>query len=103
MIYSMNRKIENLKEMCYYSNISLLSEMVLDAIKKNDSDNLQKMSKAITEIAFYVNGLQMDRWAYNKSLDEYRLSKNRAIERARKAEKKIEELEDKLKKFNIFK
>jgi len=99
----MNRKIENLKDMCYHSNISLLSEMVLDAIKKNDSDNLQKMSKAITEIAFYVNNLQIDRWAYNKSIEEYRLDKNRAIERARKAEKKAEELEDKLKKFNIFK
>ena len=92
----MNKKIDNLKEMCYHSNISLLSEMVLDAIKKNDRDNLQKMSKAIKEVAFYVNGRQMVRWAYNKSIEEYRLSKNRAIERARKAEKKIEELQDKL-------
>ena len=53
-------------------------------------------------ITFYVNNLQEDRKMYNRSLSEYRADKNRAIERARRAEKKIEKLEQELKKFNIF-
>ena len=98
----MNKKINNLKDIQYFGNIELLSSMILKAIKQKNSDQLQQMSRAITEIAFYVNGLHMDRWGYNKSLEEYRADKNRAIERARRSEKKIEELEKQLKKFNIF-
>lgn len=99
----MNRKIDNLKDIEYQSNIQLIATILLDALKKKETDKLKKMSEAITNIAFYVNNLQFDRWAYNKSLDEYKNEKNRAIIRARKAEEKIEELEVKLKKFNIFK
>ncbi|MCH1614039.1 MAG: hypothetical protein L7S72_12175 [Flavobacteriales bacterium] len=99
----MNKKIETLKDIEYQGNIQLLANIILDAIKKKETDKLKKMSEAISNIAFYVNSLQLDRWGYNKSIDDYKSQKNRAIERARKAEEKIEKLEVELKKFNIFK
>ena len=98
----MNDKINNLKDLQYYGNIELLSDVVLEAIKKQETPKLVEMSKAISQITFYVNNLQEDRKMYNRSLSEYRADKNRAIERARRAEKKIEKLEQELKKFNIF-
>jgi len=97
-----NDKINNLKDLQYYGNIELLSGVVLEAIKKQETPKLVEMSKAITQITFYVNNLQEDRKMYNRSLSEYRTDKNRAIERARVAEKKIDKLEEELKKFNIF-
>ena len=94
---NMNKKIENLKDLNYQANISLISRMILEARNKKESEKLKKMSQAITEIAFYVNNLQMDRWAYNKSLKEYRNDKNRAIARARKSEEELEKLQKKYK------
>lgn len=98
----MNNKIDNLKDIQYYGNIELLSNVVLEALKKQETPKLVDMSKAISQIAFYVNNLQEDRKMYNRSLSEYRSDRNRAIERARRAEEKIEKLEKELKKFDIF-
>lgn len=99
----MNDKINNLKDLQYYGNIELVTNVILEAIKKKDTPKLQEMSKAVTQIAFYVNHLQTDRQMYNQSMKQLASDKLRAIERARRAEKKIEELEVELKKFNIFK
>ena len=99
----MNKKIETLKDIEYQGNIQFLANIILDAIKKKETDKLNRMAEAISDIAFYVNSLQLDRWGYNKSINDYKNQKNRAIERARKAEEKIEKLEVELKKFNIFK
>ena len=96
----MNKKIENLKDLNYQANISLISNMIIEASSKKESEKLKKISQAITEIAFYVNNLQMDRWAYNKSLKEYRNDKNRAIARARRSEQELQELQKK-HKINI--
>ena len=98
----MTDKIDNLKDIQYYGNIELLSNVVLEALKKQETPKLVDMSKAISQIAFYVNNLQEDRKMYNRSLSEYRSDRNRAIERARRAEEKIEKLEKELKKFDIF-
>tara|TARA_R100001163_G_scaffold11614_4_gene10623 strand:- start:12425 stop:12730 length:306 start_codon:yes stop_codon:yes gene_type:complete len=98
----MNKKIENLKDLDYQGNLQFIANIILDAIKKKETDKLKRMAEAISDIAFYVNSLQLDRWGYNKTIDQYKNERNRAIIRARKAEKKIEELELELKKFNIF-
>lgn len=100
---NMNSKIENLKDLEYYGNITLLAELILEALKKQPTPKLDKMSQAVTQISFYVNNLQSDRRAYNRAMSEYREDKNRAVLRARDAEKKVEELEEQLKNFNIFK
>jgi hypothetical protein len=95
-------KIKNIKDMKYFSNMELLSTLVLKAIKKKPTETLSKMSKAIVEVTFYVNELQSDRWAYDKALSDYRADKNRAIERARKVEKKNEDLQIIIKKYEQF-
>ncbi len=60
------------------------------------------MKREITEIAFYVSNLQTDRKMYNRSMSEFRLEKNRAILRARKAEKENEDLKIIVKKYEQF-
>lgn len=95
-------KITNLKDMEYYGNMELLSTLVLEAIKKKPTETLSKMSKAIAQVTFYVNELQTDRWAYKKALSDYMADKNRAIERARKAEKQNEDLQIIIKKYEQF-
>ena len=86
----MNAKIDLLKDMEYLSDIEMLSTLILDQCKKNETKTLTAMSKAIARIFFYVNNLQQDRKMYDKALSQYREDKNRAILRARKVEVEFE-------------
>lgn len=41
--------------------MTTVGNMVVEARKKKDSEGLQTMAKALQEIAFYVNALEMER------------------------------------------
>lgn len=51
----------NEQELVYLDAITTIGNMVLEARKSRDTEGLRKMSKAITQIAFYVNDLHMER------------------------------------------
>ena len=95
----MNAKIDLLKDMEYLADIEMLSTLILDQCKKNETPTLTAMSKAIARIFFYVHSLQQDRKMYDKAMGQYREDKNRAVLRARKSEEKVLELESELKKW----
>lgn len=94
----MNKKIDNLKEQEYIANYNLVGEAIV-ALKKKYPKNktLTQCTQAMIHIAHYVNNLIADRYFYEKTISEYRADKLRAIERARRAEAKLELLEEKLK------
>jgi len=52
-----------------------------------------------TYVYFYCKKNINNKKLYKKALTEYRLAKNRAIERARKAEEENEKLKLKIKKY----
>jgi len=92
----MNKKIQNLKEMEYYGNFNLVGEILL-ALKKKypNNEKLKEAVEAMTQIGFFVTEMMQNQYFYDKSLEEYRSDKLRAIERARRVEKEIEELKKK--------
>ena len=56
------RKLKNnQEEIVYLDAITNLGNLVIEARRKQDSDTLKQMAKDITQIAFYVNGLQLER------------------------------------------
>jgi len=61
------------------------------------------MYYAWQEVGFYVHNHIMNERLYDDSLSEYRGDKIRAVERARKAELTIVELEQKLEKLETKK
>tara|TARA_B110001452_G_scaffold258023_1_gene252790 strand:- start:605 stop:904 length:300 start_codon:yes stop_codon:yes gene_type:complete len=83
-------KIDLLKDMEYLVDIDMLTNLVLNQIKKKETKTLTEMSKAIARIFFYVNSLQVDRRMYDKAMSQYREDKNRAVLRARKSEAELE-------------
>ena len=92
----MNKKIQNLKEMEYYGNFNLVGEILL-ALKKKypNNEKLTEAVSAMTEIGFYVTELMSNQYMFDKAIEGYRSDKLRAIERARRVEKEIEELKKK--------
>lgn len=98
----MNDKIRGLKDLQYYGDIELLMALIQEANKKQDTPKLKSMTEAISRVYLYVHNLLEERKMFNRAISEYREDKLRAIERAKRAEKKVEELTEKLKKVNIF-
>jgi adenylosuccinate synthase len=87
-------KIDNLKELEIWSDIELLSRKI-----KESTNTDEKMANSIVRLTFYFQETLNNNKLLKKSLSDYRNDRNRAIERARKAEKKIDLLEGELKKF----
>jgi hypothetical protein len=94
------KKIDNLKELEVWSNINYLSTIINTALEKkklnktrrHTEKKLQDMSDAIISLALYFKEYSNNIKLYKKALSEYRLTKNRAIERARKAEQELDQL-----------
>ena len=58
----MNKYISNQNDLLYYTDMELLSGLVLKWVKsKPDNKELKAISDAIVNITVYVNSLQMDR------------------------------------------
>ena len=68
-----------------WGDISLLSGTILKQYNKKKTSNLEEMADAISRLTFYFQENLNNKRLYKKALSEYRLAKNRAIERARKA------------------
>ncbi len=82
-----------------WGDISLLSGTILKQYNKKKTSNLEALSDAIARLTFYFQENINNKKLYKKALSEYRLAKNRAIERARKAEEENEKLKLKIKKY----
>jgi len=82
-----------------WADISLLSGTILKQYNKKKTSNLEALADAIARLTFYFQENLNNKKLYKKALSEYRLAKNRAIERARKAEEENEKLKLKIKKY----
>jgi len=96
----MNKKLNNIKEGEYYGNFNLVGEYIVKSRKaKPENKAINEMYYCWQEVGFYVHNLITNERLYEQSLSEYRSDKIRAVERARVAEKKIEELEQEIEKL----
>ena len=95
------KKIDNLKELEIWSDIYFLSSIIKKQLDKKRTDNLVKMSEAVVRLAFYFQEYTNNKKLYEKALSEYKLSKNRAIKRARKSEEENEKLRKQNKSLSI--
>ena len=86
------RKIDNLKDFEIWSDLNFLISIVKKQIDKKKTKNLEKMADCLVRLTFYFQENSNNNRLYKQALSEYRLSRNRAIERARKAEKENEKI-----------
>ena len=98
-IFAQMKKIDNYKDMEIWADISFLASTILKEYNNKKTSNLEAMADAIARLTFYFQENLNNKRLYKKALSEYRLAKNRAIERARKAEEENEKLKLKIKKY----
>jgi len=83
-------KIQNLHDLKYYTNMNLVTELALKWGKlKPDNEEIQALSKAITDIAFYVIRVQEDLAQHKIAISDYREDKNKTILKYRRIKEKF--------------
>ena len=92
-------KAEVLKDIEYNSHTTICLEILNKWKKESSNKDLRLFIKSFLETIFYTNALQTDRFIHNKIKEEFRTDKLRAIERARKAEAKVEKLNSEISKL----
>jgi len=93
------RKIQNLKSIQFSNDFATVSTQLLKWKKSKPVPILNDMIDAVTSWYFYTHELETSQEMWEKSLEEYRADKLRAIERARRAEAKLEKVEKELQKY----
>ena len=92
-----------LQDKSYILWFSWLGEKLLEwSTQKPANREIRNCIKATREIGIYVNQLQTELIVFKKRNSLMRADKNNAIERARKSEIKIQELEQKLKNYELL-
>ena len=86
------KKIDNLKELEIWSDLNFLTSIVKKQIDKKKTENLEKMSESLVRVVFYFQEYSNNIRLYKKALLDYKLQRNRAIVRARKAEQENEKI-----------
>jgi len=89
---TVDKKIDNLKDLEIWSDLHFLTSIVSSQLDKRKTKNLQKMSESLVRVVFYFQEYSNNIRLYKKALSEYKLTKNRAIERARRTEQENERL-----------
>ena len=85
----MKKKFEAIEDLKLQSNLLLLQQQIFEWSKqKPENETLNKLRDAIIEITFITTKFGLERLSFADTVDDYRSQKIRAIERARKAEKK---------------
>ena len=97
----MTKKIHNLKHIRYLTDFEVISNNLLKWKKAKPIKELDDMIDAIISINYYITAIYQNELYHEESQAEYRSAKLRAIDRASKAEKKVQELEKELEKYKL--
>ena len=88
-------KVQNLKDLEYYSNMEYTSSLVRDWVRlKPENEQLKKLSKCLLEISLYVVEIQRDNRFHREAISDYKYSKNKALLELEELRKKYEKLKD---------
>ena len=92
-----DKKLDLLKAIEFANDFDMMSNILLEWKAKKPSEVVDKMIDANIRMYYYSFNMEESVRLMRKMVSEYRADKLRAVERSRKAEKRIEELEEKLK------
>ena len=87
----------NLLELQNNTDMQMLLELIMKWTKKSESKELKAFEDALFRQLRYIQALEDERFSFDRIVSESISDKIRAVERARKADERIEELEKQIK------
>lgn len=80
------RPIKDFQQLQYLTSMDTALNIVKKWNDNSDNKELRELINALVDINVYVSSLELERRSFDNIVSELRLSKNRAVLRARKAE-----------------
>ena len=87
----------NLLELQNNADMEMLLSLILKWTKKSESKEIKAFNDALFRQLRYIQMLEDERFSFDRIISESLADKVRAVERARKADERIEELEKQIK------
>jgi len=87
----------NLLELQNNVDMEMLLSLILKWTKKSESKEIKAFNDALFRQLRYIQALEDERFSFDRIISESLADKVRAVERARKADERIKELEKQIK------
>lgn len=97
----MNTVDRDLLGLQYDADLLESYSILKDWLSKSDNQSIKDILSCVLRIDTYVKALQNERYFFDKLISENLSDKLRAIERARKSEERIEELEKEVEHLKL--
>ena len=94
-------KLESFKDIKYHEDILYVLGLIKEQKSRKPTETIEKMSKCMTDIAFYVNHLQLTRENYGAIVRDLHTKNLRLQDEIRELKDKLEDYEGNEVDFNI--
>lgn len=91
----------NLLKLQNDADITALVELAHKWIKKSDNEEVKIMAACVLRVHSYLSSLHLERYSFDRVIDEAVATSHRMLERAEKAEKQIKELEEQIEQYKL--
>lgn len=91
----------NLLELQNNADMELLLTLIMKWTKQSDSKEIKAFNDALFRQLRYIQMLEDERFSFDRIISESISDKTRAVERARIADERIQELEKRIKELEI--
>jgi hypothetical protein len=85
---------KNQKDLVYDAAIIELAGSIAEALKKKPSSKLISLSKAVTDIVFYVTDLRLERYTYDEYMRKRLINEIELKEKVKELEQELYSYED---------
>lgn len=93
------QKLQLQADIEHFADFESLCQILLSWSKKSDNPELTKAMNIVSRMSFYIHDLQEWRRLSLKTYEELSADKLRAVERARRAEAQLNELQNEVKRL----
>jgi chorismate mutase len=91
----------NLLKLQSDSDILMLLGLAKKWRSQSDNKEIKEMADIVLRLNSYISALHLERYSFDRLISESMASNHRMIDRAERAEKRIQELEDQLNKYKL--
>jgi len=97
----MNTVQRNLLKLQSDSDILMLIGLAKKWRSQSENEDIKEMADTVLRLSAYLSSLHLERYSFDRLLSEAMANSHRMLDRAERAEKRIEELEEQIKKYQL--
>jgi translation initiation factor 2B subunit (eIF-2B alpha/beta/delta family) len=97
----MNTVQRNLLKLQSDSDILMLLGLAKKWRSQSENEDIKEMADTVLRLSAYLSSLHLERYSFDRLISESMASNHRMLDRAERAEKRIQELEEQIDKYKL--